>query len=211
MLYNNDNVFTSGLTGMSGAGKSTACRIFSDCGFTVIDCDKVAREVTEKGRPALECIADRFGGGILNDDGTLARRKLAGLVFSDPIALTDLNSIIYPYITFCIVRALASAAADGKKLFLLDAPTLFESGADMLCDTVVCVTADREICEKRITERDRLTADEAKKRLSSQHDASFYTSRSGYSAVNNGSLDDFESELRDIAERIKLQSEECFE
>lgn len=209
MLYANDGIYTVGLTGMSGAGKTTACRIFAGSGFTVIDCDITARNVVTAGRPALEMIAHRFSRDILKADGTLDRRKLGGIIFSDSTARDALNGIIYPYITFEIIRDISDFRADGSRLFLLDAPTLFESGADMLCDSVVCVTSDLDACAERIMKRDGLTRLQAKERLSSQHDAAFYTERSDYSAVNSGSIEEFEQSLRRIAGKLHEDAEKA--
>lgn len=203
MLYKNDNVYIAGLTGMSGAGKTTACNVFGQSGFEIVNCDEVARAVVECGKPALAAIADRFGRGILREDGSLDRGKLSGIVFSDSDRLKALNDIIYPFITFEIVCRIMRCAAKGRQLVLLDAPTLFESGADALCDTIVCVTAEKEACAKRIMARDGLTREQAEKRLGSQHDASFYIDRSHHSAVNCGSLAEFEEALRVIAEKIR--------
>ncbi len=203
MLYDNDGIFITGLTGMSGAGKTTACRVFEDEGFTVIDCDIVAREAVGAGTPALAEIASYFSGDVLLPDGTLDRRKLGALVFSDDSARLALNGIIYPYITYIIVNKVLDSAGKTGGFVLLDAPTLFESGAYVLCDKVVCLTADREICAARITERDGITREQALDRLSSQHDAGFYIERSDYSATNNGTTKELEKSLREIAGSIR--------
>ncbi len=205
MLYAHDRRYIVGLTGMSGAGKTTACRVFAECGFAVIDCDIVARNVVMPGRPALAMITERFTPYILCPDGSLDRRKLGGIVFSDNTARLALNEIIYPFITFDILNY-ASSLSEERQLVLLDAPTLFESGADELCDTVVCVTADREFCIERIMQRDGITRAQAEDRLSSQHDASFYTERSRYSAVNCGTIEAFGRDLREIAEKVRCDA-----
>ena len=203
MLYTNDGIYIVGLTGMSGAGKTTACEVFREDGFSVINCDEVARYVVETGRPALSAIAGRFGTDMLLGDGSLDRRKLGSLVFSDGEALEALNGIIYPFITYRIINDICSYAASDMKHILLDAPTLFESGADRLCDTIVCVTADRSLCAERIMKRDGITRRQAEERLGSQHDARFYISRSQYSIGNSGERAEFERELRGIAHKIR--------
>ena len=208
MLYRNDGIFIAGLTGMSGAGKTTACRIFSECGFETVNCDDVARRVVECGKPALVMISRRFGSDILHPDGSLDRRKLGNIVFSDARSREELNEIIYPFITYDIVNNIACGSAEGTGLVLLDAPTLFESGADALCDTIVCVTADKGACAERIMERDGITREQAEDRLSSQHRADYYIERSEFSAVNSGSLAEFEKALRVIADRICRKARE---
>ncbi len=202
MLYINDKIYITGLTGMSGAGKTTACRVFAENGFAVIDCDNVARRVVEKGRPALRDIAGHFTEDILTADGELDRGKLGGIVFGDREKLDTLNDIIYPYITYFIVDKMTQLEKNGSELILLDAPTLFESGADKLCDVIVSVTADRASCAERIMSRDGLTAEQAENRLSSQHDAGFYRERSDYCAENTGTAEEFSAKIADIARSI---------
>lgn len=202
MLYSNDDIYIVGLTGMSGAGKTTACRIFSENGFSVIDCDMVARKVVEKGRLALKAVADAFSGDILSGNGELDRRKLGSIVFSDKDKLELLNTVIYPYITYYVINRIKELSEDGNKLVLLDAPTLFESGVDILCDDIVSVTADKAHCIQRIMQRDGLTREQAEMRLSSQHDASFYIERSGHYADNSGTAEEFSAEIADIARSI---------
>lgn len=202
MLYSNDNIYTVGLTGMSGAGKTTACRVFAENGFAVIDCDLVARKVVGKGRPALRDIAACFTEGVLTGEGELDRRKLGDIVFGDRAKLDALNGIIYPYITYCIVEEMTYLAKNKSEMILLDAPTLFESGADVLCDSVVSVTADIRSCAERIMQRDGLTAEQAEKRLSSQHDAGFYIERSHYCAENTGTAEEFSARIAAIARSI---------
>ena len=203
MLYNNDNIYITGLTGMSGAGKTTACSIFSESGFAVIDCDHVARDVVGRGRPALAELTEHFTTGILNTDGTLDRRKLGDIVFSDSTALKTLNDMIYPFITYEIICTVRKLADSGNRLVLLDAPTLFESGADILCDTIVSVTAAHDFSVRRIMARDGISREQAENRLRSQHDAHFYESRSAYCAENSGTLPEFEDKLRVIADKIR--------
>ena len=186
-----------GLTGMSGAGKTTVSDIFKNCGFLVINCDKVAREVTEKGTACLKEIGQKFPG-VINSDGTLDRKKLGGIVFNDSDKLKMLNDTIYPYITYRVIKQIENV---DKGYILLDAPTLFESGIDYICDGVVSVVCDREISVQRIMARDNVTKEMAQSRLSSQHSIDFYIDRSLYFIENNGT----EQELTDKAEKTALQ------
>lgn len=199
---NNNRSIIIGLTGMSGAGKSTACRLFSELGYDVIDCDKVSRDVVEKGRPALREIADEFGREYINEGGTLNRRKLGSLVFSDSDKRLKLNSIIYPYIIDEVMRTVNHLVDNGSDRILIDAPTLFESGLDSACDYIVSVVADIDDCIGRITARDNITEKQAKDRLSSQFSAEFYDERSDYCVKNDGSVDDLKRKIREISERL---------
>ncbi|HNZ98205.1 dephospho-CoA kinase [Ruminococcus sp.] len=184
-----NGVMVVGLTGQTGAGKSTVSKIFASNGFAVIDADQVARKIVEKGTKCLDEIADFFGSQVINEDGTLNRKALAGIVFSDKSKLEMLNTISYPYITGEILRQIRVHSMKGEKLILLDAPTLFESRADDFCEIIISVLADADIREKRIISRDGLTADQARKRMNSQLNEEFFRSHSDYIIHNNGNLD----------------------
>lgn len=184
---------------MSGAGKTTVSEVFKENGFEVINCDIVAREVTEKGTACLKEIAEKFDG-VLNSDGTLDRKKLGSIVFNDKEKLTLLNDTIYPFITYRIIKRIENTQS---KYILLDAPTLFESGIDYICDGVVSVVCDRELSVKRIMTRDNISEETAESRLSSQHDKSFYKERSSFCIENNDTADSLISKAESIAEQIK--------
>ena len=143
-----------GLTGPTGSGKSTFSCMLEEKGFYIINCDSVAREVVEKGSPLLDVLAEAFSEEILNSDGTLNRKKLAELAFCDKESTELLNSIMLPYIADRIGETVDGLVIDGINNILLDAPTLFESGIDSICDCVVAVLCDRKIRRQRIIERD---------------------------------------------------------
>ena len=198
-----EGVFVVGLTGQTGAGKSTVSKVFADNGFAIIDADRIARIVVEKGTPCLDEISDFFGEEILREDGSLDRRALAAIVFSDKTKLETLNTIIYPYITGEILRQIRSHSEQGEKLILLDAPTLFESRADDFCEIIISVLADPEIRESRITVRDGLTQEEAQKRMNSQLDEEFFRSHSDYIISNNGSLETVTGISKEVSDKIR--------
>lgn len=186
---------------MSGAGKTTVCKVFSDNGIAVINCDTVARNVTEKGSACLAELKTIFGEKIINPDGTMNRKVLGGMVFTDKALLEKLNTVIYPYITYNIVKQIENT---DSRYILLDAPTLFESGIDFLCGSVISVVCDRESSVLRIIERDRLTREQAQSRLSSQQDVSFYREKSDYCIENNGSLAELENKAKAVLDSLIL-------
>lgn len=188
-----------GLTGMSGAGKSTVSESFKKAGFFVIDCDRIAREVVRKGEPCLDKLQRLFGGGVITADGELDRKAMGSIVFTDADKLKLLNDTIYPYITYKVITMCENA---GGRFVLLDAPTLFESGIDFICDGVVSVTCDKEKSVERIMLRDNITRENAENRLSSQHDAEYYKSRSDFCIENNGTPDMLRAEAEDTARKI---------
>lgn len=203
MLYRNDNVHIVGLTGMSGAGKTTACGVFTREGFCAIDCDIIARRVVDRGKPALKEIAAAFSDDVITPEGRLDRAKVADIVFSDEEKLKLLDRLIYPYITFYIVAAVRELSRIGGNLILLDAPTLFESGADVMCDVIVSVTADKELCAERIMKRDGISREKAEKRLSSQHGADFFREHTQYCIENSGDIAEFGARLAQTSAAVK--------
>ena len=194
------NISITGLTGMSGAGKSTAAKMFSIRGFTVIDCDMLARKTAQDTRFLSE-LSQRFEENLLNSDGTLDRKKTAQVVFSDKEKNEKYFGIIFPYITYEIMRIIRSA----KGGILLDAPTLFESKTDMLCDNIISVIADEEVCIKRISLRDNISEAQARARLFAQHNEDFFRDNSDFVIENNseGSYEKLSSELERIIKDIR--------
>ncbi len=189
-----------GLTGGSGAGKSAAAEIFRELGVYVIDADKVARKVVEKGRPCLEELRCEFGNGIISLDGTLDRRSLGDIVFTDENKLKSLNKITHKYIKEEILSELALTDCE---MAAIDGAVLIGSDIAELCSFMVSVAADTDIRLKRITERDNLTRERAKNRLNSQPDNDFYIKNSKYIVYNNGSTAELALKIKDIYEEIK--------
>lgn len=192
-----------GLTGQSGAGKTTVSRVFAENGFAVIDADRVARDVTVKGSVCLSELAEVFGGGVILSDGELDRKALGRIVFSDKEKLRQLNGVCYPHIIAEIVRRVENLSKNGSRLILLDAPTLFEANADDMCDLIISVTADESIREKRITARDGISPEEARRRFESQHSEHFFMTHSDYVIKNNKTPELLTAKSREVADKIK--------
>ncbi|HHX57745.1 MAG TPA: dephospho-CoA kinase [Clostridiales bacterium] len=198
-----DGVMVVGLTGQTGAGKTTVCGAFESNGFTVINADLIAREVMRKGLPCLVELADCFSEKILTDNGELDRKYLSSIVFNDKCKLEQLNSICYPYITSEILNQIKNNSDDGKKLILLDAPTLFESRADDFCELIISVVAKQEIRLERIMKRDGLSESEAKNRIDSQLDEAFFKQNSDFIIKNNKGLDNLSAVAKEVSDKIK--------
>lgn len=195
--------FVTGLTGQSGAGKTTVSRVFKDKGFGIIDADIISREIMEKGMPCLAEVSEAFGEDILREDGTLDRKKLGGIVFSDKEKLRQLDGICYPYIIYRVIERIEELSQQGYSLILLDAPTLFESNADDLCDLIISVTADEEIRQQRIVSRDGISPEAAKKRFDSQYSESFFINHSDFVIKNNKSAEVLADKASEVADRVK--------
>lgn len=190
-----------GLTGQSGAGKTTVSEVFRLNGFAVINCDIVARQVTEPGSECSKELAKHFPD-CFDKAYKLDRQGLANEVFSDKAKLELLDGIVYPHINELIKQRI-SELSEEYQYILLDAPTLFEAGADKLCDIIVAVTADKDARLQRITERDGISKELAEKRFSSQHSEEFFEKKCGYVIRNNGSREKAEKETLEIIKLIK--------
>lgn len=192
------NIMIIGLTGQSGAGKSTVCNVFAESGFEIVNCDAIARK-TADNRQFLDEISRRFSEDLLNSDGTLNRAATAKLIFTDSEKRGLYQRIIFPYIINEIVRRIKSA----KDNVLLDAPTLFEAKLDMVCDRIVSVTADTDKCAERIIMRDKISPKQARERLSSQHTAEFFKNRSDFNIENNDTLRQLIERTAEVIDKMK--------
>ena len=183
-----------GLTGPTGSGKSYACLIAANMhNIKIIDCDKIARKAVKKGSDGLLALVNVFSSGILKKDGTLNRRELARRAFSSPENTNLLNKTVFPYITELIKGEL-----DGNKNILLDAPTLFESGLDAICDTTIAVLAPADTRLSRIMARDKISKADALIRMNAGKPDEFYKERANHIIYNDGNLADYTSEILKI-------------
>jgi dephospho-CoA kinase len=160
--------FRVGITGPIGCGKSTVAGWLGERpGVVVIDADRVARDVLDRGEPALEAAVQRFGTDLLLDDRTLDRAALARIVFADPAALRDLEAIVHPAVRPRILAAIAAADANGAAAVVIEAIKLVEGGLAELCDEVWLVTCDPAVQRIRLAGRGSPPED-AERRISAQ-------------------------------------------
>lgn len=152
-----------GLTGLTGAGKSLAASLLMNRGFHVIDGDEVGHRVTARPEILTE-IKKAFGEGVIKPDGSLNRRALGNIVFSDPEKLRRLNAITHPAIREEILRE--AEAVPGP--VVIDGAVLKECALAEHCCAVLRITAPAELRKRRIMERDGLTGEEADRRISAQ-------------------------------------------
>ena len=171
-----------GLTGQTGAGKSTVAKQLQARGCVIIDCDAVTHDPSLYAGTCLTELQNAFGRAIIKEDGSLDRRRLANLAFASEEGKAKLNAITHPVILTRLKKEIA--AYKDAKVIVLDAPTLFEAGADRLCRRVVSVLADETVRLGRICRRDGLTEQEALTRMHAQQSDDFYIDRSDYTLDN---------------------------
>lgn len=156
-----------GLTGPIGCGKSTVAEMLAARGAAVVDADRLARDVTVPGQPALAAIAERFGPGVIQADGSLDRAALGRRVFADAGELRALEAIVHPAVRPRILEALAAATASGVPVVVLEAIRLVEGGYADLVDEVWLVTCDPRVQRQRLAGRG-LDPAEAERRIAAQ-------------------------------------------
>lgn len=158
-----------GITGPIGCGKSTVAGWLGERpGVVVIDADQVARDVLDRGEPALDAVVERFGAELVRD-GELDRAALGRVVFADPAALRDLEAIVHPAVRPRILAAIAAAERKRATAVVIEAIKLVEGGLAELCDEVWLVTCDPEVQRARLTGRGLMAAD-ADQRVAAQGD-----------------------------------------
>jgi dephospho-CoA kinase len=155
-----------GLSGGIGSGKSTVAQRFSELGATVIDADQLAREVVSPGSEGLAAIATRFGDDVLDDTGALNRPALGALVFADPQARHDLETITHPLIARRTGELIAAAPADA--VVVHDVPLLVEKAMGPAYHLVVIVGADEQTRVKRLMQSRGMTEDDVRSRIAAQ-------------------------------------------
>src|SRR5829696_3262437 len=158
-----------GLTGSIGVGKSFVASVFVELGCHVLDADQTAREVVMPGTPGLSALREAFGEEILNPDGTLNRKELGAVVFNDEILRQRLNSILHPFIMARQDEILnAWEAEDPDGIGIVDAALMIESGGYRRFDKLIVVHCRPEVQLERLMLRDKLSRDEALRRVNSQ-------------------------------------------
>ena len=193
-----------GLCGGSGSGKGTVAQLFSEFDIPSIDTDKVYHALTSSKSLCLDALADEFGPQILSLDGSLDRSKLSEIVFSRNDSAEKrrkLNQISHKFVLQRTREILDEYRADGKKAVLVDAPLLFESGFDKECDFVIAVIANESIRISRIVERDKITVENARRRIRTQLPDEYLEANSKYIIKNDGML----SELRETVGKIAAE------
>lgn len=190
-----------GLTGQTGAGKSAVADYLAQRGFTVLNADKMVADVYRESPVCLKAVAACFGEDILKADGSLDRPVLAKRAFSSPENTALLGKIVHPFVIAETLRLLKTV----RGMVVLDAPQLFESSMDVLCDCIVSVTAPEEIRLDRILKRDNITAEQARERMNAQLDERFFREHTDYLIENNADLPQLYARLDDLIHTITTE------
>jgi dephospho-CoA kinase len=178
---------TFGITGGIGMGKSTAAAILRERGIAVVDTDDLARQIVEPGQPALAEIQNAFGRDLVGSDGKLNRDQLATLVFSNSDARTKLEAITHPRIQSLWETQLAAWRAEGSAVAVVVIPLLFETKAEALFDSVICLACSDATQQSRLASRG-WSSDQIKQRIASQMPVAEKMSRSNHVVWTEGDI-----------------------
>jgi dephospho-CoA kinase len=184
-----------GLTGGIASGKSTVSRLLKARGYQVVDADELVREVSQSGTPAFKEITQAFGQGSISTDGTLNRKKIAEVVFTDRSKLDALEKILHPRVRELATQKRAELARRGTALAFYDVPLLFEKSMESLFDRVVVVVCSRELQLSRLMARNGLTVSEAEVRIQAQLPLEVKAKRGHDVLRNEGTLAELEASL----------------
>ena len=195
--------FVFGITGPTGAGKTTVSDIFRDKGVYVIDCDKIAAEITDNNLECLAELKEAFGVAVFNVDGTLNRPHLANIVFSNDDKLKLLNKITHKYIKEAIEKEIENSCSE---LIAIDGAVIIGSPVMDLIKKLVVITAEHEIRLNRITKRDNISLETAKKRISSQMTSDEYERYADFIIKNNDNVRLGES-IEEVYNNIRILRE----
>jgi len=193
-----------GLTGNIGSGKSTVAAMLREAGIPVLDADRISREVTAPGGHVYDAVVQAFGSGIVRGDGSIDRKHLGEIVFSDPAARERLERITHPAILEAMKEAIAGIEREEHRAAIVEATLIHESGRKGLFEAVISVACDRETAISRLAARDGMTRSQAEARLRAQMDADSKAGASDYVIDNSGSLDETRRQVERLA-RVLLE------
>lgn len=191
-----------GITGSSGSGKSTVCEILNEkYNVKIIDADKIAKELLTSGTEYFNDVISKFGREITDDVGKIDRKKLADLIYNDDKKREMLNNSTFYY----VVKEIKLRAKEANNVdIIIDAPLLFESKLDDICNFTIGVIAKESVQIERIIKRDSISKEQACKRLKAQQTNNFYMSKCTEIIENNNEYIETEKQIEEIAKKYNI-------
>lgn len=189
-----------GVTGGIASGKSNVCNIIEQEGYPVIDCDKITAELSVQGGLLYNVIVKEFGDDFLLDNGDLDRKKLAKKIFNDSKSKEVLDKITHPIIYEEVKKRLDNVS-DG--LVFLEAPLLYESKFDNICDKIICVFLQKKLQVQRLMDREGIDEDYALAKIHSQMDLYMKKSLADYVIDSKGTFEETKLLVLNVINDIK--------
>lgn len=190
------------ITGRSGSGKSTLSAYYAGLGYPVADGDEISRQVTGKGSACLAQLVAAFGDDILNPDGTLDRKALAGKAFTSQEKTDLLTAITHPHILAEFLRRVEAAKAQGAKLFFIDGAVIVGGPFQPYCDKIIVLVSQTRLSVSRIILRDGISKTAANNRLSVQQTEAALRAAADYVIENNGSAEALFKQADEVLENL---------
>ena len=184
-----------GLTGGIGSGKSAASQWFETQGINVVDADIAAREIVEKGQPALAQIQSAFGDWVLLESGELNRKALREHIFQHPFARQQLEEITHPAIRQSIIEQLAQASSP---YVILVSPLLFETNQHLLTQRTLLIDASIELQIQRASQRDGQSVEQIENIIQAQMPRDRKLDLADDIAINDGHLEHLYTQLQKL-------------
>jgi len=200
-----------GLTGGIGVGKSTVAAMFAAHGAAVVDADRISRRLQEPGQPCHGAIIESFGHEILDRVGQIDRKRLAGIVFADPVRLRRLEAIMHPAIWAVCEVEIRAAAESGRSVCVVEMALLLEKGQRGRFRKVIVVTAPVEIQIARMQRARGLTEAEAHQRIAAQWSGDAKARLADYVIDNGGRLEETEAQVAQVYEDLVHRGAESSE
>ena len=184
-----------GITGASGAGKTTVCEIIEKkYNAKKIDADKIAKELSKPGTKYYNEIVEYFGKDIVRTDREIDRKKLANIIFNDDLKRKDLNKITEKHVVKRINEEIEEYSKT-ENLIILDVPLLFESGLNKLCNKTIGVIANENLKIQRICKRDGIDEKLARQRINALKNNEFLIKNCTHIIKNEGDIEDIKEQI----------------
>ncbi|KAF8808188.1 CoaE-domain-containing protein [Phlegmacium glaucopus] len=195
-----------GLTGGIATGKSTVSALLKASNVPIVDADVIARQVVEPGTTALAKTEATFGKEVLFPDGTLDRKKLGNIIFTDESKRKKLNAIVHPAVRRAMLWQVLGYWIRGYKYCVMDVPLLIEGGLWRWVGSVVLVYCSQELQLQRLMNRDNSSREDALARLGSQLPISGKVTYADIVIDNSGSKHELEDQIKGLIKRLEREA-----
>ena len=197
-----------GLTGGIACGKTYVRKLFAARGAFTVDADTVVHELMDRRTELTREIGQQFGPGVLTPEGSVDRKKLGAIVFSDPDARRNLNRLVHPKVIAEEKRLLAEAERGGVRIGVIDAALMIETGTYRDYDRLVVVYCPQEVQLERLMARDGLSRDDAARRVDAQLSVEQKKLYANYVVDSSGSLEDTERRVGEVWDSLLRDAED---
>jgi dephospho-CoA kinase len=178
-----------GVTGGYGSGKSTAARYFEERGYPVVYADPLAKKLMTDNPEVRTKLVSLLGEGAYNANGTLNKKYIADLIFSDTVKKSALERIVHPAVLAAVNAAFSEFERNhSTRMAFVEAALIFESHMEKMLDYVIAITAPEDVRIRRIVERDGKNPEQVRKRIAAQHPDEYLKSKADFSIENTGDI-----------------------